>query len=187
VDSNLALIVLVVLTFATALNLFLTFRLAALVRAGFAPPLSLPIGYPVPTFEGRRLADGSRIASTDLAGQAVVLVFLSPGCPACREKAAELVDILPGVQSAGLALWVIPADDVHDISKLVGGSPLLEHVLVLDAATRRTVNPRGSAPFYLFIDDKMVAKASNIVGDEDWRSFVEQMRDFIVREQVERH
>ncbi|WP_332772481.1 redoxin domain-containing protein [Phenylobacterium sp.] len=179
-DGSLTLIVLVVLTFATALNLFLTLRLAAKVRTAAelsAPPSSLPIGRTVPAFEGTRRADGARIASQDLAGQAAVLVFLSAGCPKCREKAAELLEILPAVRRAGVALWIMGADAAHDVSQVLGTSPLLDHVLVLDAAARQRLNPRGAAPFYIFIDDRSVVQASSFVGDEDWLSFVGQMRE----------
>jgi len=180
VDGSLTLVVLVVLTFSTALNLFLILRLAAKVRMAAelsAPPSSLPLGRVAPAFEGSRRADGARIASKDLAGQAVVLVFLSAGCPKCREKAAELLEILPAIRSSGVALWIIGADAAHDISQVLGKSPLLDHAVVLDPATRQRLNPRGAAPFYIFIDDQAVVQASSFVGDEDWRSFVGQMRE----------
>jgi hypothetical protein len=76
-----------------------------------------------------------------------------------------------------VALWIVPADDVHDIGRLVGGTPLAEHVLVMDAANRLRLNPLKAAPFFLFIDESLIARASNTVGDEDWRTFVEQMRE----------
>lgn len=179
-DGSLTLIVLVLLTFATALNLVLTLRLAAKVRTTAelsAAPSGLPIGRVAPAFEGTRRADGVRVASEDLAGQAVVLVFLSAGCPKCREKAVELLEILPAVRSAGVALWIIGADAAHDIVQVLGTSPLLDHVLVLDAAMRQRLNPRGGAPLYIFIDDQSVVQASGFVGDEDWLSFVGQMRE----------
>lgn len=176
-DEDLLLLVVVVLTLAASLNLFLTLRLAAIVRPeAWAPPLTIPIGQAVPPFEGRRRADGVRLGSGDLAGQAAVLAFVSPGCASCREKVAELLDILPAIRRAGVALWLVPADSAHDIGQLVDGTPLIDHVLVLDAAARRRLNPRRSAPFYLFLDDKAVTRASNFIGDEDWLSFVEQMR-----------
>lgn len=172
-DENLLLIVLIVLTFATALNLFLTLRIAALFRAWSEPP-TIPIGQPVPPFEGRR-PDGRLLVSADLAGQAAVLAFLSPGCPKCKEKAAELLRILPAMRNAGVALWIVPADDTHDIAGLLGDTPLPDHVLVLDAQARLRLNPRKGAPFYIFLDGEGVVQASNYIGDEDWLSFIEQM------------
>jgi hypothetical protein len=176
-DDNLAFLVLAVVTFAAALNLFLTFRLAALVREAAAPPMTLPIGEAVAPFEGRARADGRIVAAADFAGRPLVLVFLSPGCPTCAGRIEEIVGILPGARRAGVALWIVPNDDRHDIAELVADTALAERVLLLDAAAREMLNPRRGAPFYVFIDEKMVARASNYVGDENWQSFVEQMRD----------
>ena len=184
IDDNLLFIVLAVLTAGTALNLFLILRLAALVRAWTEPATrAFPIGEAVPPFEGRRRMDGHRIASVDLAGAPLVLVFLSSGCRVCRGKVAEIAEILPGLGNAGVTLWIVPADDTHDIAKIVEGPLLLDRVLELDAATRRTLNPQRAAPYYLFIDENMIAKAGSYVGDEDWRTFVDQMRDFAVPQQ----
>jgi hypothetical protein len=96
------------------------------------PPPTLPIGQLIPAFEGRARADGRRVASAELAGQAAVLLFLSSGCPKCRGTVPELQRILPAIRGAGVSLWIIPADSRHDISPLLGGSALLEHVLILE-------------------------------------------------------
>lgn len=178
-DENLVVLVLAVLIPATALNLFLVLRLAAIVRpeaAAGAPP-TFPIGETVPPFEGRRRADGTRLASATLAGQAVVLIFLSSGCATCREKVAELVRIVPGARRAGVALWIVPPQGGHDLPAGIADSPLREHVLEIDAATARLLNPANALPFYLFIDDRMIVQASHYVGDENWRLFVDQMGD----------
>lgn len=141
------------------------------------PPPTLPIGQAVPPFEGRALADGRPMSSTELAGQAAVVLFLSSGCPKCREKIPVLQEILPSIRSAGIGLWIVPADSRHDISPLLEGSALLEHVVLLEPAVRDRLNPRRAAPFYLFIDHQMAAVASGQIGDGDWLSFVEQMKE----------
>lgn len=176
-EANLLVLVLVVVTFAAALNLWLTFRLAARIRALTAPAFTVPLGEPVPWFEGTAPAPSRTLRSSDLAGQSAVLVFLSPGCKACAGHIPELIEILPGAERLGVVLWIVPADDVHDIGRLVAGTRLAEHVLILDAANRLRLNPLGAAPFYLFIDEALIARASNTVGDEDWSAFVEQMRE----------
>lgn len=178
-DDNLFRLVLVGLTLATALNLLLILRLAAIVRPGPAPPPppTVPLGEAVPPFAGRRSSDGARVTSADLAGRPTVLVFLSSGCAACREKVPELIGILPGMRRAGIALWIIPPTAVHDLPAGVAASPLNDHVLALDAAAARRLNPANAAPFYLFIDDTGIVRASHYVGDEDWQSFLAQMRE----------
>lgn len=176
-DDSLLVFVLVALISATALNLFLILRLTAIVRPEPPPPPppTVPLGEAVPHFEGRRQRDGGRVVSADLTGQATVLVFLSSGCAACREKVPELLRILPSVRGSGIALWIIPPAAVHDLPPGVAGSPLYDHVVALDAGTARRLNPANAAPFYLFIDDAMIARASHYVGDEDWQNFLAQM------------
>ena len=169
-DSNLVSLVLVAVAFATALNLWMTFRLAARFRELDAPAMTVPIGAPLPPFEG--MARGRAFRSSELAGKPSVLVFLSAGCKACASHIGELVALLPGAAQSGVALWIVPADDVHDIARLVGETPLAGHVLVLGAAARLRLNPLTTVPFYLFVDEALVVLASNHLGDENWRTFV---------------
>ncbi len=177
-DDSLIRIALIVLTLAAGLNLFLTLRLAAIVRPDlWAAPLTVPIGEPVPPFEGRRRSDGASLVSADLAGRPVVIAFLSPGCPACAGAAAALAAILPAIEEAGIALWIVPADAAHDIALLPGAAPLLGRVLELDGPSRRRLNPRRQAPFYLFLDEHLIVQASNLIGDEDWQAFLAQMAE----------
>jgi len=137
-------------------------RVAALLRLTrrsetSEAPFTLPLGQVIPAFEGRARADGRRVTSSELEGQAAILLFLSSG--------------------AGVGLWIVPADSRHDISPLLEGSALLDHVIFLEPAVRDQLNPRRAAPFYLFIDHRMVALASGQIGDDDWTSFVDQMKE----------
>lgn len=135
-------------------------------------------GQALPAFEGRARADGRRVTSAELEGQAAVLLFMSSGCPKCRGKVPELQQLLPAIRSAGISLWIVPADAKHDISLLLEGSALLEHVLVLETTGLTLLNPRRATPFYLFIDHRMAVVARGQMGDEDWQSFVAQMEEF---------
>lgn len=168
-----------VMAFLVSTNLHWIARPLRLARrSGSAePPLTVPLGQIVPAFEGHARADGRRITSAELAGQAAVLLFLSSGCPKCRGTVPELLRMLPAIRSAGISLWIVPADSRHDISPLLEGSALLEHVLVLEPVMRERLNPRRAAPFYIFIDHRSVALASGPIGDDDWKSFVEQMKE----------
>ncbi len=145
-------------------------RAAGSGRSGF----TVPIGQAIPDFEGRGGPGGHRIsASVDLAGQASVLVFLSSACPKCGEKLPELRRILPATREAGVALWIVPMEAAR--SPLPDGSPLADHLLVLEPPARRRLNPRNAAPFYIFLDHQRIARASNFIGDPDWLSFLDQM------------
>lgn len=186
-DTSLIFIVLSVLTFSAALNLFLTMRLAARVRSGLAPAttaLSLPVGKEMPPFEGRLLADGAQLKSIDFAGKALVLVFMSSACSKCKTTIPELCGILPAMRRAGVTLWISSQDSINEIAELLEDSPLLAHLMVLDTAAHKRLNPLGAVPQYIFVDDEMIVQASSYVGDEDWQSFVQQMRDIDAEEMI---
>jgi hypothetical protein len=173
-DPNLVSLALSAVAFATLLNLWMTFRLAARIRGLAAPAMTVPIGTAVPSFEG--IAQGRPLRSSDLAGPPSVLVFLSAGCMTCAGHVGELVAILPGAARAGVSLWIVPADDVHDIAGLLGGTPLTAHLLRLDDPARLRLNPLKVVPFYLFLDETLNVRASNYLGDLDWTAFVDEMR-----------
>ncbi len=165
-DGNLTALVLLAVTAATALNLFLTLKLAAALRpAARTPgPLTVPVGTPVPP----------AAAGLDLEGQPAVIVFLSEGCPACRGKVAELADLLPGMARAGVTLRIV---GLGDISGLIAGTALSDRITDLDEPGLASLNPHLAAPAYIFIDSDGTVKASNYLGDEDWRTFAGQMRE----------
>ena len=174
-DDELLFIVLAVITAATALNLFLTLRLAAILRGGAERAPQLERGAALPEFDGLRQSNGGTLRSAELAGQAAVLVFLSPACPACAGKVAELDRILPAIRSAEIALWIAAGDGTHDLGELLRGTPLTEHALALEENARLALNPARAVPFYIFVDDRRIVQASGYIGDPDWRSFIAQM------------
>jgi hypothetical protein len=165
VDGNLAALVLLAVTAATALNLFLTLRLAAAVRpaARTPSPLAAPVGTRVPPAAG-----------LDLEGQPAVIVFLSEGCPACRGKAAELAELLPGMARAGVTLRIVA---LGDISGVIAGTALSDRIAELGEAGLASLNPHLAAPAYIFVDSDGTVLASHYLGDEDWRTFAGQMRE----------
>ncbi|HYC99263.1 hypothetical protein [Brevundimonas sp.] len=166
------------LLFAVALTLFLVLRLAARVAAleGALHAPRLQIGDVVPDFEGRRAADGGSFTSAGLAGGNTALIFLSAGCPQCVAKRPDLLAMLPGMNRAEVTFWIVPADDAHDLSEIVGGSALEAHVLILKSDVRRRLNPNNIVPSYLFIDDQMVVQDQSHMEDENWLDFVRQMK-----------
>jgi peroxiredoxin len=175
-DPSLLVLTLGVLLFATALNLWLTLRLATRVREQLAPAITVPIGSPVPAFDAVARAEGRPLRSSDMAGRPFVLVFLSAGCKTCAGRVGELAALLPGAERAGVEIWIVPADDAYDIGILVGDTRLADHVLVLDADARLRLNPLKMVPFYLFVDETLVVRASNHIGDENWRAFVGDLK-----------
>jgi hypothetical protein len=54
---------------------------------------------------------------------------------------------------------------------------LLPHVLRVNDRDIRRLNPKYSAPFYIFIDPMRIVQASNLIGYENWPSFRAQIGD----------
>lgn len=181
---SLALATRVALAGIAAILFLISIALDKLVPPAPSPPPTLPIGQRVPPFEAPRRSDGRRLTSAEISGQPLILAFLSSGCPACREKMAELRELVPAMHGAGVALWIVGADSVHGMTSLLHGWPLPDQVLFMDPAMRRKLNPRGAAPFYVFLDENMVVRASSFIGDEDWQNLVNQMRDFAALERA---
>lgn len=173
-------VVLSALTLSVVVNLLLTLRLAAIVAAREYErlPMALPAGTPLPAFHAWRLGDGRRVASDALRGAPAVLVFLTPGCGDCRAKVVELAALRPAIARAGLTLWVFGAGRPRQVAELLRGTPLLADAMRIDEATRRRLNPRQAAPFYLFVDPEGIVLASHFIGDADWQAFAGQMHEY---------
>ena len=136
---------------------------------------ALAPGRALPPFEGLAASDGRAVTATDLAGQAVAILFLATGCPKCRVHIPQIRGLLPAARRAGLNIWVAPMEDGP--SPLLAEGELGDHILRLDRPTRERLNPKRAAPYYLFIDHRGVVQASGLLGDADWRSFVDQMAE----------
>lgn len=178
-DDALVAMLLIFLLVAVTLNFALTLKIVAIVREAPEPqdlPFSLELDRPIPHFVGRRLTNGATLSAEALAGGATVLVFLSSGCGECRGRIPELVRLLPAMRRAGVELFVIAMETEAKVRRFLGGTPLFEQVLMLDKENRKQLNPRNGSPFYIFVDDQRVAKASNFIGDENWQVFVGQIQ-----------
>ena len=79
---------------------------------------------------------------------------------------------------AGVTLWVVGTGSPRQVDAFLRDTPLLAHAMRLDRKTRHALNPRQAAPFYLFVDDAGIVLASHFIGDADWLSFCEQMREY---------
>lgn len=178
-DDTLLGLAVAVLTLVVAAMLFLLLRLAAVVNAQdyLRSPAALPAGSRLPEVSGRRLRDGALLSGNFLAGQAAVLLFLSPDCADCRRRVDELAGIYEDIHHSGVQLWVVSARSRQRMRAFLGDSPLLDHVLLVSAAVRRALNPRNASPYYLFVDSGGRVIASNFIGDDDWLSFVAQVRE----------
>jgi hypothetical protein len=178
-DGTLPGLIVALLTFVVAFTLFLVVRIAAVVSAQeyLRSPAALPVGSRLPDFSGHRLSDGERLSADFLQGRAAVLLFLSPDCDDCRQRITELADLYEAIIRSGVRLWIVSARSRKRMTTFLQDSPLLDHVLLVKASVRHALNPRNAAPFYIFVDDERRVLASNFIGDEDWLSFVAQIRE----------
>ena len=179
-DPTLLSLLVIALAVLAAFNLFLSLRLTALVGAlaHARLPDTVPVGEALPNFHARTLHDGRRVAADALLGeQAAVLVFLSPGCKSCLQRLPELERMQPLMQDAGVALWVIASGTERRLRDYFENTGLMPRVLRVNDRNMRKLNPKYSAPFYIFIDPMRIVQASDLIGAEDWLSFRAQIGD----------
>jgi peroxiredoxin len=178
-SSDAQSVVLALLALSVAFNLFLTLRLTRIVGNNeyLKLPMTLPIGQPLPMFDGRAFSDGRRVRSAEFEGHASVLLFFSPECHDCQARVVEISAMYASMRQAGVGVWVLSTISKRRMREFLDDSPLLDHVLMVSSSAQRTLNPRSSAPFYIFIDHQRTVLASNFIGDADWLSFCEQMRE----------
>ncbi len=165
------------LTLLVVLNVFMTLRLATIVGAHehMILPFSLSVGTRIPRFLGRRLIGGEAIDSESLLGNSSALIFLSPGCDDCKKRLAELEVLYEGIRRSRLNLLVFGTGSKRGFARMLRGSRLAEHAVLVDPGSMKALNPRNAAPFYIFSDENAIVLASSFIGDEDWESFRSQI------------
>ena len=72
------------------------------------------VGKPAPTFRAETM-DGKRVSVEDMRGRPVLLYFWVPWCSPCVQKARQLSNALPPLQSEGLQTLAV-VDDVRDVA-----------------------------------------------------------------------
>ncbi len=171
-------ILMAILAFAVALNLFLTFRLSRIsLAAQFDEntPLMLPAGESVEDFTGAYLTSGQQVSIKSTPAQAYVFLFLSSRCSTCRSKLPELERILPTSVNAGITTWLLSIEPVNRLKNFLKDSKLTNHVVLIDDKTSKYLNPRSNSPSYIFLDEAREVQASGNIGDANWNSFLSQM------------
>ncbi|MFT4925954.1 MAG: hypothetical protein ACI8WB_002049 [Phenylobacterium sp.] len=164
------------LSIAVALNLVLTFRLAAMLRLNMGQtvvPLTLPFGEPVPDYIATSIVEGKPVNTRQ---QSCVLLFLSSTCKDCKAKVPQLAQLQPALEHAGVAMWLVSAESKKRLENLLSGSDLLNRTVTMPTNLMKTLNPRHASPFYLFIDEQQILQASGMIGDDNWLSFIDQMQ-----------
>ena len=63
------------------------------------------------------------------------------------------------------------------LKRFLAGSALPARTLRVDLKTLKAVNPTAASPYYAFLDAEGRLEAAGFIGDENWQSFREQMRE----------
>ena len=176
-DSDVLAVILLLLALSVALNLKLSLhlvkvvgQLSAAAKAASIPPL----GDVVDSFTARPLAGGAPLVLGG-AGQPAVLLFLSSACPKCRHKLPEIARLAPLARDAGVALWLVSLEPAWRLRRFLHATALEASTVRVAAADYEILNPLMSSPSYLFISAAGTLDARGMIGDDDWRSFCEQM------------
>lgn len=107
--------------------------IAALALAGLAQPATagVKVGRPAPKFE-LLLIDGTRIKSSDLRGQVVLINFWATWCAPCKEELPLLDKYYRIAAKHGLKMYAVTTEDSISVKKL---KPLFD-VMAIPAAKR---------------------------------------------------
>ncbi len=165
--------ILLALSVLTLINLVLVLRILARIKANEHSESDghpLAIGSPAPKFHALTLS-GRGMTDTMLAGHAVLFVFVSPNCDACRSALGTLPD-LDGVQTVLVTdvgpertrSWLAQVDyeDNIQITIPVLSAPASRSSMIAD------FDPPGLLPYFCLVDGEHNVVARGHVGGQDW-------------------
>lgn len=173
-NTDVIYLALAALSFAVALNLKLTIAALRTARKERNTPPALAVGQSVPAVVARTL-DGARAVDLVAPAQPVVLLFLSSKCPKCRSKLAELAQMAPSAQQAGLAMWLVSEEPRWRLRQFLRGSKLAPLATRVNSAEYRLLNAGMTSPAYFFIDHEGILEAMGLIGDDNWQALREQL------------
>jgi len=175
-DRQLLLLILAILAFGMAINLYLSLsvlRRTRMDRDAASEPAPIP-GEAAPQLSARHMETRNR-APLLPQGQACALLFLSTRCDKCRGRLPEVTALLPAAAAAGLALRIPSVEPAFRMRRFLRGTQLAGAVWQLRLADYKRLNPRLASPAYLFVNHEGGIEAAGLIGDENWLSLVEQL------------
>ena len=175
-DSTILHLVLAVLAFALAGNVWLSLAVLRASRRERVAPVALEAGQALPQVTARLLGARQRV-KPGADGQPAVLLFLASRCPKCLEKLAALDRLLPQAHGAGLALWLVSEEPARRLRRFLGSAALQAVTARVSLRDYRLLNPQMSSPSYVFVDHQGAVQAAGLIGDENWLGLLEQLAD----------
>ncbi len=179
-DDSTLIFILVFLILSVALNLWLTFRLVRAFRfLGIqtnATPPKLIAGTQISDFPLDRMMDKKKITLYEDHEYAKVLVFITSKCNKCKSKLPELRTSIEKAKDAGVFIWILSLETKKRMKNFLKDDILLDATMHTSQVTYDYLNPQGASPYYLFIDAENTLQAEGFIGDENWTSFIEQIK-----------
>lgn len=177
-DATFIYLAMFFLAIATAINTFFVVRTAKMVET-LAPTMGTPAplseGAPLPVFSGRATETDALINNASLMGKPGVIVFTDPECPTCDEKKPEILKAQQGAAALGVTFLMAEIRGARDRRTRDNANGLSGFTMELNKKFFYRLNPTQSMPLYIFFDENGVVKASDMVGDENWRLFIQQV------------
>jgi hypothetical protein len=170
---------LMILSCSVIINLKLTFKILSIINSPKSLELPLPFekGDLLPEINVSSLNNDKEISLIE-GNKAKVLLFLSSGCPKCKEKLPEIEPIIDLLPEAGLDMFFIGYESRKKINKFLALSPLSKKTFIANSKSYKKLNPNYNSPSYIFTNHSSEIEALGTIGDENWLSFIQQMQDF---------
>jgi peroxiredoxin len=159
-------------------NLFLSLALVrkinALPQDHMSMPEMLEVGTEAPDFAVETLS-GDVVKRENLNGNEIAMVFVGPGCSACKDHMPKLQELHPKAQKAGVELMVISISDAEQTGTYVQG---LDYTAPIYTAPRDSNSLSidfkvPGTPSYYVIDHQGKIKASGFF-DSSWEKLTQE-------------
>lgn len=177
-DLTFIYLVLLFLAGATALNSFFVIRTAKMIEA-MAPEMGMPLHLsqdtPLPSFSGSMISTGEVVSNDSLIGKPGVIIFTAAGCAVCEEKKPEILKAQQRAKELGVTFLAAKTASPGAAKENLNRTAFSNFMMTLDKNSFRKLNPTKSMPLYIFFNESGIVKASNIIGDENWTLFIEQI------------
>lgn len=177
-DAPFIYLVLAFLALATAMNSFFLIRAAKMIEAvapAMGAPSPLPEDTPLPAFSGRMAETNAPVDNASLLGKPCVIIFTAPGCAACEGKKPEILKAQQDAEALGVRFLAAELAPQSGLREKQRENRFSRFAVKLDKKSFYRLNPAKAMPLYIFLDENGTAKASGMIGDENWVLFTEQV------------
>lgn len=157
------------------LNLLLTLALVRRVSAlpSMKTPEMLKVGEKAPAFALESF-DGRLVTEADFTGRQKVMVFVAPGCGACRVQMSKLQELYPRAKASGIELLIVSLAQAGETQSYARELNFTAPMLAAPPETNPLNHDYKVAgtPSYYWIDAQNVIRAGGFL-DEEWEALTQ--------------